>query len=552
MYWIAFLEEVLIMAQTPIKVRKAALQHNLAEHAPERIGRGRKVFGTTMLVMAVLLVLVSVVSMSSKNSSPTQASTSSANPSFLPAPQIPSGSGVPTAVNMGMPGSPTSITSLQAPLTAPHVDQFTLVAENSIITLSPNTKIAAWTFNGASPASLRVHQGDLVVVTVVNHLSFGITIHWHGINSFNSADGVAGVTQDAIKHGQTYIYRFIPPEAGTFWFHAHQLAADETAGGLFGKLIVDPPTPTIHVDVDDTVTLHLWNGANNQELFSIDDALQTLKEAAQPGQWVRLRVIETSNTDSSIPHLVTLVGAPFQVISLDGRDLNGPQWLNTVPVPLGTAQRADLLFQMPAHGSVSLITANDQDNNQHYQRFPNSVFGQGTAPTTLPAVTKWFDLTTYGQPASTPITPQSAFNLNYTVDLNNQMGTSLGRNTMTYTMNGKVFPYTGMIMVKYGQLVKIQLVNQSDLYHPIHLHGHVFTVLDVNGKPLTGSPVRLDTVLVQPHTTVDIGFVANNPGIWMIHCHNFLHANFGMDMMIDYYGYSTPYTVGSASGNFPD
>ncbi|HLJ32115.1 MAG TPA: multicopper oxidase domain-containing protein, partial [Ktedonobacteraceae bacterium] len=136
--------------------------------------------------------------------------------------------------------------------------------------------------------------------------------------------------------------------------------------------------------------------------------------------------------------------------------------------------------------------------------------------------------------------------------LNNQIGTSLGRMGMTYTMNGKVFPDTGMIMVKYGQLVKIHLDNQSDDYHPIHLHGHIFTVLARNGQPLRGSPIRLDTVLVPPHTTYDIAFVANNPGIWMLHCHNFLHANWGMDMMLEYYGYSTPYTVGTRSGNFPD
>lgn len=536
------------MAQTPIKDREMVRKHGPDEQLPEEgIGRGRKIFVTTLIALAVLLVLASVIAMRPQAT----ASNSSSTPGFLPAPQLPSGSGVPAAVNMGMSGIP--ITSLQAPLTAPHMDRFTLVAENAIVTLSPGVKIAAWTFNGTSPGpTLRVHQGDLVVVTVVNHLSFGITIHWHGINSFNSADGVAGVTQDAIQPGKTYTYRFIPPDSGTFWYHSHQLSYEETTDGLFGKLIVDPPTPTIHADVDDAVALHIWNGPNNQELFSIDDALQTLNEAAKPGQWVRLRIIETSNTDSSIPHLVTLVGAPFKVIALDEHELNGPQWLTAVPIPLGTAQRADLLFQMPAHGSVSLVTASDQDNNQHYQRFPDIVFGQGTVPATLPAVTKWFDLTTYGQPAPTPITEQSHFDTTSTIDLNNQMGTSLGRQGMTYTMNGKVFPNTGMIMVKYGQLVKIQLVNQSDLYHPIHLHGHLFTVLAVNGKPLKGSPVLLDTILVYPHATVDIGFVANNPGIWMIHCHNFVHANWGMDMMLDYYGYSTPYTVGTKSGNFPD
>jgi len=118
-------------------------------------------------------------------------------------------------------------------------------------------------------------------------------------------------------------------------------------------------------------------------------------------------------------------------------------------------------------------------------------------------------------------------------------------------MNGKVFPDTGMIMVKLGQVVRIRLNNQSDLFHPIHLHGHTFTVLTRNGRPLQGSPVRLDTVLVYPHETYDIAFVANNPGIWMIHCHNFLHANWGMDMML-MYNISTPYTTGTASKNFPD
>ena len=248
---------------------------------------------------------------------------------------------------------------------------------------------------------------------------------------------------------------------------------------------------------------------------------------------------------------MTLVGAPFKVVSLDGHDLNGPQWLNETPIPIGTAQRYDLLFQMPAHGSVALVAA-DANDPQHYLSAPAVVFGQGAVPSKLPSVKQWFDLTSYGQPASAPITLHSHFDKKYSIVLANKMGTSPGRMGMTYTMNGKVFPNIPMLMVKEGQLVEIHFENHSDLYHPMHLHGHSFIVLARNGKPLTGSPVRLDTVLVQPHSTYDIAFLANNPGIWMIHCHNFTHANWGMDMMVDYYGYSTPYTVGTASGNFPD
>jgi FtsP/CotA-like multicopper oxidase with cupredoxin domain len=474
----------------------------------------------------------------------------STNVNVLSPPQTPPG--MPATLTMGMAGGSTSVTSLKAPLTAPHMKRFTLVAQPAHLTLGAGFATDAWTFNGTSPGpTLRVEQGDLVMVTLVNHLTFGVTIHWHGIDVPNSADGVAGVTQNAVKPGQSYIYRFFANDPGTYWYHSHQFSEDETDGGLYGMFIVDPSKPTFHADVDYSVALHEWNGSNNQLVLALNSTVGILNEAAQPGQWVRLRIVNTSATASSNPQLVTLVGALFKVIALDGHDLNGSQWLNETPLPIGSAQRYDLLFQMPPTGSVALVTATDGDPTQ-YQDAPALVFGQGTVPSALPTVKTWFDLTTYGQPAHATITPQSHFDQTDTITLNNQVGNSLGRMGMTYTMNGKVFPDTGMIMVKEGQLIKIHFVNQSDLYHPMHLHGHVFVVLARNGRPLTGSPVYLDTVLIPPHTSYDVAFLANNPGIWMLHCHNLLHANWGMDMMVMYNNISTPYTIGKASGNIPD
>lgn len=507
------------------------------------------VIALIVVVIAALFVQGTVTLVQAKFAP--KASANSAAPIALADPKLPSGPGVPTSMNMGTPGG-TSITTLTAPLTAPQMKTFTLVARKSVLSLGSGLRVSAWTFNGTAPGpTLRVKQGDLVVVQVVNHLSFGITIHWHGIAVPNSQDGAAGVTQDAIKPGQTFTYRFFVNDPGTYWYHPHQLSDDETTGGLFGMLIVDPKTPTIRADVDYSVAMHEWNGANNQTIFTFNTTTGRINQVARPGQWVRLRIVATSSTASGDPRLVTLVGAPFKVVSLDGHDLNGPQWLNETPLPIGTAQRYDLLFQMPARGSVALVAADD-NTNQQYLSAPAVVFGQGAVPSTLPPVKQWFDLTTYGQPTSTAITPQSRFDQQYNILLANKVGTSLGRTGMTYTMNGKVFPNTGMLMVKQGQLVKIRFDNQSNFYHPMHLHGHSFIVLSRNGKPLTGSPVRLDTLLVEPHSTYEIAFLANNPGIWMIHCHNSTHANWGMDMMLNYSGYSTPYTVGTSSENFPD
>jgi Multicopper oxidase len=100
----------------------------------------------------------------------------------LPIPQVPTGPGVPTALNMGMVGAPLSLTSLQAPQTVPIVKHFMLTAEAARISLGSGVTINGWTFNGTAPGpTLHVQQGDLVMVTLINHLSFGVTIHWHDV-----------------------------------------------------------------------------------------------------------------------------------------------------------------------------------------------------------------------------------------------------------------------------------------------------------------------------------------------------------------------------------
>jgi FtsP/CotA-like multicopper oxidase with cupredoxin domain len=118
--------------------------------------------------------------------------------------------------------------------------------------------------------------------------------------------------------------------------------------------------------------------------------------------------------------------------------------------------------------------------------------------------------------------------------------------------NGKSFPDTAPIIVREGQYVRLRFINATDEYHPIHLHGHYFSVLSKNGRAVTGSPVHLDGVLVGPHQTWEVAFLADNPGLWMLHCHVLIHAAYGLSTMVSYQGISTPYTIGSRDGNFPE
>ena len=69
------------------------------------------------------------------------------------------------------------------------------------------------------------------------------------------------------------------------------------------------------------------------------------------------------------------------------------------------------------------------------------------------------------------------------------------------------------ITVAEGQIVHLHIVNNTEEYHPMHLHGHVLSVLARNGVAIEGSPVHIDSVLVGPHETWDLAFAANNPSI---------------------------------------
>jgi FtsP/CotA-like multicopper oxidase with cupredoxin domain len=80
--------------------------------------------------------------------------------------------------------------------------------------------------------------------------------------------------------------------------------------------------------------------------------------------------------------------------------------------------------------------------------------------------------------------------------------------------------------VKKGERVVFDIVNQTPMGHPMHLHGHVFQVVELNGKAFSGA--MRDTVQVPAKGSVKVAFDADNPGRWVFHCHNLLHMESGM------------------------
>ena len=126
--------------------------------------------------------------------------------------------GGPVPVDHVAHGGGISVADLRGgPYPAHAEHSFVLVAKRAMIHLASGRTVDALTFNGTAPGpELRVRQGDLVDVVLENEdVEQGVTIHWHGVDVPNAADGVAGVTQDAVLPGERYRYRFRTEQVGT-------------------------------------------------------------------------------------------------------------------------------------------------------------------------------------------------------------------------------------------------------------------------------------------------------------------------------------------------
>ncbi len=111
-----------------------------------------------------------------------------------------------------------------------------------------------------------------------------------------------------------------------------------------------------------------------------------------------------------------------------------------------------------------------------------------------------------------------------------------------FTINGKSFPATEPLEVKEGDVVRLRFINPSQTIHPMHLHGQDFLVVAKDGEPLE-EPQLANTVDIEQGGTYDLVFVANNPGVWALHCHDLHHASNdgvepgGLMVLVRYEGY---------------
>ncbi|MEP6625859.1 MAG: multicopper oxidase domain-containing protein [Acidimicrobiia bacterium] len=211
--------------------------------------------------------------------------------------------------------------------------QFALTAEIVDWEVEPGKTVKAWTYNGQVPGPMiKVAVGDRVRIVVRNKLPQSTSVHWHGIEVPNAMDGVAYLTQDPIKPGQSFTYEFTAQGPAVGMYHSHDYALGQVSDGMAGAFIIgDEPTPPGSGPVTQELPMMLNDAGVIGLSLNGKSFPATAPVVASPGDTVEIHYM---NEGQQI-HPMHLHGMPQLVIAKDGFPLPQPYQADTVLVAPG-------------------------------------------------------------------------------------------------------------------------------------------------------------------------------------------------------------------------
>ncbi len=419
---------------------------------------------------------------------------------------------------------------------------------------------------------LIMNAGDNFDVALHNELPDPTLVHWHGLLPPWPMDGVPDTPAPLLKPGEARGYLFPVVDGGTYWMHAHTLQEQNL---LAAPLIVRSATDA-EVDEQEIVILlhdfsftpaaellaHLKSASGGMKMGGMKDGMDQgmmkthmaqMKAGMKPGSGmagmgamdlndiaydaylandrtlddpqvvrvervgqVRLRIINGAAATAFTIDTGRLGG---ELIAVDGQDI--------VPVkgasfPIAMGQRLDIRLALPKDGGAFPVLALREGANERTGIIlatpsaliaKTAVLGDRKGPIVDLALESTLK-------AARPLTQRKP-DRSCAVRL-------------VGSMSGYEWGIDGAdnLEVSPNQRVEIAMLNMSMMTHPMHLHGHHFQVVGINGNPIQGA-IR-DTVAVPPMSTVTIAFDANNPGRWAFHCHHLYHMATGMMAFVQY------------------
>jgi FtsP/CotA-like multicopper oxidase with cupredoxin domain len=388
-------------------------------------------------------------------------------------------------------------------------------------------KAHAWSFNGQVPGPvIAAAVGDVLEVTLINRLPEPTTIHWHGIRLPAPMDGTEH-TQRPVLPGETFVYRFLLPDAGTFWYHPHFDETRQLERGLYGALIVrdgtEPKLDGEHVLVLDDVKLD-----SNGDITPIGGLVEnhdgrqgeTLLVNGRSGGSVvmaggQIESWRIVNASSARYIRLSLSGRPFTLLGTDGGLIGAP--ISMTELLLTPGDRAHLAVGPFEEGETIAIESLPYDRrvvarNKREHLATVFVGADQSSHATVPKALREIDPLIVGEAV-----PTREVHLGVRPSL---------RTGVKFVVNGEA--HHRAEPVRANSLQVWDVVNDTLMDHPFHLHGFFFQVLAVNGK----QPAFLsweDTVNIPPRSRVRIAWNADDRvGEWMYHCHILEHHASGM------------------------
>jgi FtsP/CotA-like multicopper oxidase with cupredoxin domain len=404
----------------------------------------------------------------------------------------------------------------------------------------PAAETPVWTFNGSVPAPLlRFKKGEESRLRLVNKLEQPIALHFQGVRIANPMDGAVGLTRASVAPGQSFDYRFTPPDSGTFWYRSSipANAAEQNARGLYGLLVVDEAEPPA-VDLDLPVVIADWRldakglisgpfpsppdavGAGRiGDLMTVNSAALPLAVEQRPGSRIRLRLLNACNARLMA---ATFENLDVRVVAIDGQPCDPfPPARQTIP--LGPGARFDVMFDLPledgAKSSIKLRGGGLRSDSS------------GEADRDLVVFTAKGDKRTPSASGhKLPLNPLLPLEIKLQnaqrLDLNIEGPSKDPRKVWTFNKGAGAVGAKPLFSVKRGQPVTLGFINKTSVAQSIHVHGHVMRVLHLLDDGW--EPYWRDSVIIAPGKTARVAFIADNPGKWLIDSTILEHAASGL------------------------
>jgi len=297
------------------------------------------------------------------------------------------------------------------------------------------------------------------------------------------------------------------------------------------------------------------------DAFLINGKRDSQLIVGKPGTKLRIRII---NAAASSHFHVALGQDPMKVVSADGVDI---QPVMAKELFVAMAETYDVVYQIPPGkntelritppdatgfasgwiGSGAKVKAPTKSPSDLYAAMDHSKMGHGGGDHEemshdgkghhdashdeanhdetgdQPGVVDLLTVDDLRSPVSTEFPKDAPIS-----DLKLVLGGDMER--YVWHINGKAIHQDRTIVIKEGDVVRFTFENETMMNHPMHLHGHFFRVLN---QAEEFSPLK-HTVDVPPHGSRTIEFLANEPGEWMLHCHNLYHMKTGMARVVKY------------------